>query len=140
MTLPPSHAIRIASIDDARIAMRAAHDVALPLVLISPPGAGQGGVGYFKEVLRRACAEYPEVQMTPVIDCGGDPGVAMAAIRADFVLVHFVGDIEYVVQIDSAAMDKGGMLIHALDVFDLRGAKDGAPAREFLKNHAGAAQ
>lgn len=63
--------------------MTAAAELGVPLLLYSAAGAaGYAGPGWFREVVASAHAAAPEVDLVAVLDCGAEPGFALAALRA----------------------------------------------------------
>jgi hypothetical protein len=74
--------IIIHSLADARIALAAAHETGRTVRLLSGPGAAAAlGPPVFRAITQAARAEWPEVDAEIVLDCGGDPGLALAALR-----------------------------------------------------------
>lgn len=52
-----------------------------PLWLLTPPGAaGQGGPAYYREIVARAAAGRPGVEVEGVLDCGDDAALAHFAL------------------------------------------------------------
>ena len=71
----------IHSLDDARAALSAG-ERGVPVTLESAPDAGiHGGVGWFERMIAAACAEFPEIPVTAVLDCGDAPGAVLEAVR-----------------------------------------------------------
>jgi hypothetical protein len=89
-------------------------------VLLTPPGAAAyAGVAYLKALVDRAPG------LDALVDCGGEAGLAMAAIRAGWRDVHVTGDVEIVRKIDDMIGQVGGRLHRTLPpTLDL-----GAPGR-----------
>jgi|APTNR8051073442_1049403.scaffolds.fasta_scaffold26359_2 hypothetical protein len=74
--------IIIHSLADARIGLAAAHEARRPVRLLSGPGAAAAlGPPVFHAITQDARAEWPGVDAEFVLDCGGDPGLALAALR-----------------------------------------------------------
>lgn len=72
---------------DARAAL-AAHESPAALVLQTAPGvAAYAGVGYLMAVIEQAGAD----RRAAIIDCGDDPGLALAALRTGWKNVLFSG-------------------------------------------------
>ena len=68
-----------------RAAMRAVFDAAgrRALRIESPVGfAGFAGAGFWAALLADARTDYPQAKIEAVLDCGEEPGTALAAIRA----------------------------------------------------------
>jgi hypothetical protein len=71
----------IHSLDEARAALAAAEHGA-PVILESGPDAGiHGGVGWFERLVAAACAEFPQVPVNAVLDCGDAAGAVLEAVR-----------------------------------------------------------
>jgi fructose/tagatose bisphosphate aldolase len=78
-----ARAIIIHSLEQARAALAAAATLRVPAELVSAKGAaGYAGPMWFRDVVRAASAEFPQVRVTAVLDCGDAPGYALAALRA----------------------------------------------------------
>ncbi len=87
--------IVIHSLDQARAALAAAAACDKEVTLASAPGAGlQAGPGWFKSVIEQACEAYPQVSVTAILDCGDQPGAAMAALRVGLNNLRFHGPVE----------------------------------------------
>ena len=73
-------------------ALRAAAGAGRPIVIASAPEAGvYAGPGWFRALVAAAREAVPEAQFSAVLDCGGEPGAALAAIRAGIEIVLFTG-------------------------------------------------
>jgi hypothetical protein len=87
--------IIIHSLDHARAALAAAAACGKEVTLASAPGAAlQAGPGWFKAVIDQASEAYPQVAMTAILDCGDQPGAAMAALRLGLKDLRFHGAAE----------------------------------------------
>lgn len=65
-----------------RAAMHAAQETGKAVVLQSAKGAAAYmGAPFFQQFIEMARDEFPEVEVIGVLDCGPDPGFALAAIR-----------------------------------------------------------
>lgn len=85
-------AIIVHSLQEARAAVCAAAEHAVPVTLASAPGAaGYVGALWFREVVAQAAAERPEVTVSAVLDCGDKPGLVLAALRQGLKRVRFTG-------------------------------------------------
>jgi hypothetical protein len=73
------------SLGEARAAAKAAASRGVALTLVSPPGAAAYlGIGFFWALVEEVRAEFPAVRVDAVMDCGDDPGWALAALRVGF--------------------------------------------------------
>ena len=87
--------IVIHSLDHARAALAAAAACGKEVTLASAPGAAlQAGPGWFKAVIEQAREAYPEVAVTAILDCGDQPGAALAALRLGLKDLRFRGVAE----------------------------------------------
>ena len=85
--------IIVHSLAHARAALAAARDLGLPVTLASGAGAGgYAGPLWFKSLIAAARAEFPQTEATAVLDCGGEAGTTLAALRHGFKRVRFTGD------------------------------------------------
>jgi len=80
------------SLAEARAACGAARGQERGVVLASPPGAAAYlGVAYFWALTEAVRAEFPGLAIEAVMDCGDDPGHALAALRTGFTSVALGG-------------------------------------------------
>jgi hypothetical protein len=88
--------IVIHALDHARAALAAAAACGKDVTLVSAPGAAlQAGPGWFKSVVEQAREAYPRVAVTAILDCGDQPGAAMAALRLGLKDLRFHGPAEF---------------------------------------------
>ncbi len=126
------------SLAHARAALAAAAEAGVAVTLQSAPGAAAyAGAGYLKAIADQAAAEHAEVDVTAVIDCGADAGIAMAALRIGWQRVVFSGPAKVRAKLADIAAQTGARLAHdddeaaeALDLLDVADA--GAACREYL--------
>lgn len=86
------HCIIIHGVGDARIAAAAARSLGVGVRLASAPGAASyGGAAWFAEIIAAVRADFPDVAIEAVLDCGDAPGHAMAALRAGLTSIRFTG-------------------------------------------------
>jgi hypothetical protein len=90
----------IHSLDDARAALAAA-ERGVAVTLRSAPDAGiHGGVAWFERMVAAAHAEFPQIPMRAVLDCGDAPGAVLEAVRwlkepgREKIMLRFTGDTE----------------------------------------------
>lgn len=73
-------------------AASAAADVGRRIVLLSPPdAAGTLGPAVFLSMVEAAQKAYPSVDMEAMLDCGGSPGFAAAALRHGHTAIRYDG-------------------------------------------------
>ncbi len=117
-------AIIVHSLDHALAALAAAAELGAPVTLLSPPGAAAYmGAGYFQALIDEARAEYLRVPVASVLDCGEEPGLALAALRQGLKAVRFSGPAQVADKIARIAGQMGAELVReelpALDLLDV---------------------
>ncbi|EWY41230.1 hypothetical protein N825_30835 [Skermanella stibiiresistens SB22] len=122
--LPP--AIVIHGVDQLRAALTAAADLHRPLTVVSFPGAaGSAGASWFRAMAAIAAAEFPQVPVTMVLDCGDRPGHALAAIRAGVRHILLAGNVPAWPRVQAIAEASGVTLRGSLGpVFEPRFFRD----------------
>lgn len=128
--------IVIHSLAHARAALGAAVALRRPIMLASAPGAaGYAGVGWFGELIAAAQAEFPDVELTAVLDCGDAAGHVMEAVRWCAVatrprlVLRFTGDQALERKLRDIAEASGLRLIRdLLPALDLAKVADAASA------------
>lgn len=139
-----SRAVLVHDIGDARAALAAARALGLGVVLVSPPsGAASLGAGWWQGMLRQLAAEYPEVQVTAILDCGARADLAQAALRQGLADICYRGPAGVARKLAEIAARRGARLHRRLpQALDLTGVADrGAACRAWLskKRPSGAA-
>jgi hypothetical protein len=77
---------------DARAALAAARALKVPVTLASAAAAGgYAGPLWFKALIEAARADFPEVEINAVLDCAGEAGTTLAALRHGIRRVRFTG-------------------------------------------------
>lgn len=77
-----SNAIIVHSLEHAKAALEAALEMDVEVTLISPPGAAASlGATVFRDMIAGAAESYPAARFQAVLDCGGEPGLALGALR-----------------------------------------------------------
>lgn len=130
-----TRAIMVHSLDDARAALAAAGALGRAVTLVSGPGAAAyGGALWFRRVVELACAEYPGVEASAVLDCADAPGHVLGALRAGSRRIAFDGAPETARKLAEIARAQGAELVtEAFTTFDPRGQRDPVAAcRAFL--------
>jgi fructose/tagatose bisphosphate aldolase len=104
-------AIIVHSLENARAALAAASDLAVPVTLRSAPGAAAYlGPQIFRAMIDAARIDYPEVEVVAVLDCGSDAGFALAAFRAGIECVRVELPAETSVRVADIAEQYGATL------------------------------
>jgi hypothetical protein len=93
-------------------------------MLLSAPGAaGYAGVGWFRALIDEARTQYPDVSMTPILDCASAAGDALAAIREGVQAIRFSGKKNIKDKIIDIALQSGVTVItkraQSLDLGDI---------------------
>jgi hypothetical protein len=84
--------IIVHSLAHARAALAAARAARVPVMLASAAGAGgYAGPLWFKSLIEAARADFPEVEITAVLDCANEAGTTLAALRHGIKRVRFTG-------------------------------------------------
>ena len=77
-----THHVIAHSVEDARLALRAAAQQGDRVVLLSAEGAAlYAGAAWFRELQSLLAAEFPGVLVDAILDCGAAPGAALGALR-----------------------------------------------------------
>jgi hypothetical protein len=85
-------AIEVTTPIQAAAAINAAAALRVPVMLLSAEGAAAyAGPSWFAHLIDDAQARFPDVSVVRVLDCGDQPGLAMAALRDGFSTVRFDG-------------------------------------------------
>ncbi len=105
-------AVVVHSLDHARAALAAAAELGVPVTLFSAPGAaGYAGAPWFQKLTEIAAAEYPEVELRAVLDCGDRPGWVMAALRQGLRELRFTGRKAVAAKLAAIAEERGARLV-----------------------------
>ena len=105
----PVATVRVAHLRQATQALERTRAAGAEILLVSAAEVTAfAGVGYWR-ALEQA------VGHTVVVDCGDDPGVAMAALRGGCRDLLFTGPEEVAVKLDGMAAQLGARLRRALD-------------------------
>lgn len=79
---------------------------------MSAPDAGiYAGPGWWTALIEAARAAVPAARFRSALDCGNEPGAAMAAIRAGAEAVIFTGRIDVAERLSAIAAAKGARLL-----------------------------
>jgi hypothetical protein len=115
-------AIIVHSLDHAVAALKSYRDAATDGFVLSPRGAAATmGAAVFNAIIAEAQKQVPDVQVTAVLDCGSDPGYALAAVRAGTKAIVFQGNDEATLRITDIAKQ------NACQIFDTSVYTDSEP-------------
>ncbi len=121
MTDKKAAPIIIHGIDHARAALSVAAKLDVSLTLLSAPSAAAYlGSTVFRDIISEAHKDYPGVSVTAVLDCGDEPGMAMAAMRHGIKAVRISNPPEIRAKLADIA-DQRGVVVFEYDgpVLDL---------------------
>jgi hypothetical protein len=133
----------IHSLAQARAALAAAASLGTPVTLASAEGAaGYAGAPWFKAIIDQAQAAVPEAACDAILDCGGEPGTLLGALRHGVTRLRFSGPeavaekLAAIAQGQGAAVERCGPPANL--VLDLLEATDPeARCRAFLETLRG---
>ncbi|MBV8121956.1 MAG: hypothetical protein JO081_18700, partial [Alphaproteobacteria bacterium] len=95
-------------------ALRAAARAQRPMALLSARDAGiYAGPGWFAALVEAARAAAPDARCSALLDCGDQPGAALAAIRAQIEGVIFTGRTDVARRLVDIASRHGVRLVSA---------------------------
>ena len=113
------------------------------MTLLSAPGAaGYAGVGWFRALIDEARTQYPDVSVTPILDCASAAGDALAAIREGVRAIRFSGKKNVKDKISDIALQSGVSVLTrrapSLDLgdIDVAAADPSEACRDWLKPSA----
>ncbi len=128
--------IVVYALADACAALRVAGEKNMAVTLVSPAGAaGFAGPGWFREVVAQARVAVPGASFDSVLDCAGEAGLALAAIRDGVEAICFDGRDDVRNKVQDIATQTGCALaaIDYENALDLDACEDAAAAcREWL--------
>src|SRR5262245_58834107 len=102
----------IASLPDARAALKAAGSSGVAVELESPPDAAAiYGVLWFAELNRALKAEFPETPFTLTLDCGTRGDLAHAALVEGITRIRFSGDARILAALKAIATQIGATVL-----------------------------
>lgn len=115
--------IIVHGLEHARAAVTAARHWGVAVRLASAPGAAAYlGPALFQAMVEQARLEVPGVEVTAVLDCGGDPGLALAAFRQGLRAVRVALSPEVRARVADIAAGQGAVLVDepgpTLDLLD----------------------
>ncbi len=100
----------VETLEEARAAVAEARRCNRKVLLVTAPGAcARLGPAYLLEMMRQAGADTPAL-----IDCAGDAGYAMLALRLGWRDIHLKGAPSIVARIADMTRSCGGTFHHAL--------------------------
>ncbi len=96
-----------------RAALAAGASSGRPVVALSAEGAAAyAGAGWFKALAEHGAADFPDVPLTAILDCGDRAGDALAALNAGVLHIVFNGHPKATASL-AAIADGLGATVHA---------------------------
>lgn len=122
----PPRAVIVHGRDHARAAAAAAAELGVAVRLRSAPGAAAyAGTLWFLGVVDRARSDYPDARIEAVLDCGDQPGTALAALRQGATMIRLEGPKAVRDRVAAIAAQYGAQIdIDRRKALDLFGIKD----------------
>jgi len=121
-------AIIVHDLRQAIAALAAAASLDRVVRLRSAPGAAAAlGPRVFARMMQRAAEAHPEASFTAVLDCAGDAGYALQALRAGVPAVRVAAEREVFIKLADIAIRMDAEIEHAAEigeVLDLDGEND----------------
>jgi len=114
------------SLDHLRAALTAGQASGREVVALSAPAAtAYAGPEWFPALIRRARAEFPDADLTAILDCGDRGGDALAALKAGAACIVFTGHPDAGRRLAAIAAETGARILDARPTaFDLLSATD----------------
>ena len=114
------------SLAHLRAALSAGAASGRPVVALSAAGASAfAGAGWFAALVEQGRAEFPDVALTAMLDCGDRGGDVLAALKLGLRHVIFTGHAEAAVRLGDIASRTGASIVAARPpACDLINAKD----------------
>jgi hypothetical protein len=123
-------AVVVHDLAQARIALAAARVAGKPITLLSAPAAASAvGPAWFATLVRTVRAEFPDLEIESILDCGRAAGRAMAALQSGFNGIVFTGTDAMFYKLADIGEDNRCTLYDARpNALDLLAEKDPAAA------------
>ena len=105
-----SGAVIVHNLDHARAAMSAAAELGVAVTLLSPPAAAYLGAAVFRHMIAEAARGCPNLDYRAVLDCGGDAGLALGALREGIEVVRLQAAEDVRAKVADIAAQSGAAL------------------------------
>ena len=121
-----SGTVIVHNLDHARAAMTAAAKLGVAVTLLSPPAAAAYlGAAVFGHMIAEAARDHPGLEYRAVLDCGGDAGLALGALRQGIRVVRLEATDDVRIKVADIAAQSGAALDEdAGPALDLAGEDD----------------
>lgn len=104
--------IIVHSLAQAVAALKAAAETGVAIILASAPETGiSAGPGWWQALIAAARKTAPAAAFTTLLDCGDEPGAALAAIRSEVEAVLFTGRADVAGRLAGIARRHGVRLV-----------------------------
>ncbi|MGH7096222.1 MAG: hypothetical protein ACREE4_01000 [Stellaceae bacterium] len=104
--------ITVHSLAQAVAALKAAAGTGVAITLASAPEAGiSAGPGWWRALVEMARKAVPAAEFSTLLDCGAEPGAALAAIRAQVEAIVFTGRADVAGRLADVARQHGVRLV-----------------------------
>ena len=122
----PAACFTIHGLAHLRAALTAGRETGRPIVALSAIGAsGFAGAGWFKALIDQGGQEFPDVPLTPILDCADRAGDVPAALKRGITHIVFTGHPEAAVRLqDIAGQMRATVLLERPASHDLVNARD----------------
>jgi len=122
----PAACFTIHGLAHLRAALTAGAETGRPIVALSAIGAsGFAGAGWFAALIEQGRAEFPDVALTAILDCGDRAGDVPAALKRDVTHIVFTGHPEAAARLQDIAGQLGAtVLLERPTSCDLLNARD----------------
>ena len=122
----PAACFTIHSLAHLRAALTAGAASGRPVVALSATGAsGFAGAGWFASLAEQARLEFPQVELTAILDCADRGGDVPAALKLGLRHLIFTGHPEAAIRLQDIAAQSGATVITSRPPsLDLQGASD----------------
>lgn len=99
-------------LEQAKAALKAARERGLCVLLVSAPNAAAAlGPAVWREIVALADKAEPGALAGAILDCGGDPGFALAALREGVATIRVDARPEVLAKLADIAGQRGAALI-----------------------------
>lgn len=117
--------MRVHGIGEARTALSVARHLGKRVIVVSAPGAaGHAGAGWWAALTATLRAEFPDMDVIAVLDCGEAPGHVLAALRAGCTDIGFTGPDDVTARLSDIAGQAGARIHRPIEgTLDLRGIR-----------------
>jgi DNA-binding transcriptional LysR family regulator len=108
----PAACFIIHSLTHLRAALAAGKATGRPIVALSAIGAsGFAGAGWFASLTDQGRQEFPEVELTAILDCADRCGDVLAALNRGIAHLIFTGQPELGEKLQDIASQMGGLIL-----------------------------